>query len=169
MTITVETGSGTNAAANSYVSVANLQAYAANRGYTLPGTDAACEILLIKAMDYIEAQRERFQGYKVSTTQPLQWPRAYVMIDNWPVSTSTIPDALIRAQCELAVAAYTNTLQPTITPTEVGAVKRKRVEGAVDVEYFDAKSWQRTLPQFTAAEALLAVVCKSTRPMMIRA
>lgn len=169
MTITVETGSGSNASANSYVSVAGLQAYAANRGYTLPGTEAACEILLIKAMDYIEAQRERFQGIKVQSTQPLQWPRAYVWIDNWPVSQSTIPDALIRAQCELAVAAYTADLQPTITPTEIGAVKRKRVEGAVDVEYFDAKSWQRTLPQFTAAEALLAVVCKSTRPMMIRA
>lgn len=169
MTITVETGSGTDTTANSYASVATLQAYAAARGYTLPGTDAACEKLLIKAMDYIEAQRERFQGYKAHSTQPLQWPRAWVMIDNWPVSTSTIPDALVRAQCELAVAAYTADLQPTITPTELGSVKRKRIEGAIDVEYFDAKSWQRTLPQFTAAEALLAVVCKSMRPMAIRA
>ncbi len=169
MTITVETGSGSNSSANSYASVAGLQAYAANRGYTLPGTDAACEILLIKAMDYIEAQRNRFQGFKVSQTQPLQWPRAYVTIDDWPISISTIPDALIRAQCELAVAAYTAELQPTITSTEMGAVKRKRVEGAVEVEYFDAKSWQRTLPQFTAAEALLAVVCKSTKPFLVRA
>ena len=57
MTITVETGSGDNASANSYVSVADFKAYADARGYSYPGTDPACEKLLIKAMDYIEAQR----------------------------------------------------------------------------------------------------------------
>ena len=46
-------------------------------------------------------------------------------------------------------------LQPNVLPTDVGTAKRKRVEGAVDVEYYEAAS-KRVLPQFTAAENLLA-------------
>lgn len=168
MTIIVETGSGDNASANSYVSVADFKAYADARGYSYPGTDAAVEKLLIKAMDYLEAQRKRYQGVKSRNTQPLQWPRAGVAIDNYGISSDVIPADLVRAQCELAVAAYTLTLQPNIIPSDTGPVKRKRVEGAIDVEYFDAAS-KIVLPQFTAAERLLAPLCKSNGFAVCRA
>jgi len=159
MTITVETGSGDNASANSYVSVADFKAYADARGYSYPGTDPACEKLLIKAMDYIEAQRNLYQGIKSKNTQPLQWPRYGVSVDGYWILTTTIPPELVRAQCELAVAAYTLALQPNVLPTDTGTAKRKRVEGAVDVEYYEAAS-KRVLPQFTAAENLLAPLYK---------
>lgn len=168
MTITVETGSGENASANSYVSVADFQAYADARGYSYPATDAACEQLLIKAMDYLEAQRNRYQGYKAIRTQPLQWPRSWVVIDGYSPDAYTIPRELISAQCELAVAAYTVSLQPDILPTTTGPTKRKRVEGAVEVEYFEAAS-KRSLPQFTAAERLLAPLYKQGGFMVERA
>ena len=45
-TIVVEDGTGTNAAANSYVTEAELTTYAADRGVTLT---AATDVLLIKA------------------------------------------------------------------------------------------------------------------------
>ena len=74
--------------------------------------------------------------------------------------TTTIPPELVRAQCELAVAAY------TLAPAAERAADRcghrqggKRVEGAVDVEYYEAAS-KRVLPQFTAAENLLAPLYK---------
>jgi len=169
MTITVETGSGTNAAANSYVSVADFQAYADARGYSYSDTDAGCEILLIKAMDYIEARRSRFQGIKTSSTQPLQWPRSWVYIDDYIVENDTIPTELIKAQCELAVAAYTIDLQPTLQPSTVGQVKAKRVDGAVSIEYFESAASKFSLPQFTAANGYLDVVCKPKTSFMVRA
>jgi len=168
MTITVETGSGSNSAANSYASVATLQAYATARGFTLPGTDVACEILLIKAMDYIEALRDRFQGYKSRQSQPLQWPRAFVWVDGYPIATTDIPAQLVHAQCELAIIAYTTDLMPTISPTDVGPAKRKRVEGAVDVEYFEAPG-KRTQPLFVRAEALINAICRPVASRLIRA
>ena len=169
MTITVETGSGTNAAANSYASVATLQAYAEARGYTLPDTDAGCELLLIKAMDYIESRRSRFQGIKTSSAQPLQWPREWVIIDGYAINNDAIPTELIKAQCELAVAAYTIDLQPTLQPSTVGQVKSKRIEGAVSIDYFESAASKYSLPQFTAANGLLDVVCKPKTAFMVRA
>ncbi len=169
MTITVETGSGTNAAANSYVSVADFQAYADARGYSYPDTNAACEKLLIKAVDYIEARRTRFQGIKTSSTQPLQWPREWVFIDDYAINNDTIPTELIRAQCELAVAAYTIDLQPTLQPSTVGQAKSKSVDGAVSIEYFESAASKYSLPQFTAANGYLDVICKPKTSFMVRA
>jgi len=64
--IIVEDGTGTNQAANSYCAVADLRNYALLRNVTLPVADDDCAVLLIKAMDYIEAQRDRFKGVKTS-------------------------------------------------------------------------------------------------------
>lgn len=169
MTIIVETGSGDNAAANSYVSVADFQAYADARGQSYPGTDAGCEILLIKAADYIEGMRNRFQGVKSSQTQPLQFPRAWVYVDSYPVASDSIPVEVIRAQCELAIAAYTIDLQPTLQTSTTGAVKSKSIDGAVSVEYFESAASKRSLPQFTAAMKPLDAVCKPKTAMLVRA
>lgn len=168
MTITVETGSGDNPAANSYVSVAGLQGYAELRGYTLPDTDAACEILLIKAMDFVEARRNRFQGVKSSNTQPLQWPRSGVAIDGYGIDSDAIPQELIKAQCELAVSAYTVALQPSILPTDNGQVQSKTVEGAVSISFFEVAGARR-LPSFTAAESLLSVISRPSGCWVSRA
>lgn len=168
MAIIVETGSGTNPAANSYVSVANLQLFATMRGYTLPSADADCEPLLIKAMDYIESKRSAFQGVKVYTDQPLQFPRAYVYVDDCAVDSATIPPEVINAQCELAVAAYTITLQPTLQPSDVGAVTKKRVEGAVEVNYAASAGASFSRPQFTAAESWLKPLYRPMSGNLVR-
>lgn len=55
---------------NSYVTEAELTTYANDRGVTLVATPA---VLLIKAMDYIEAQD--YKGCKTEEDQALQWPR----------------------------------------------------------------------------------------------
>lgn len=66
ITLVVEDGTGSNPDANSYCAVADLQTYASMRSRALPSADDDCAILLIQAMDYIEAQRDRFKGVKTS-------------------------------------------------------------------------------------------------------
>ena len=82
MTLIVEDGSIVENA-NSYVSVDDARTFASLRGVTLPASDAEVEVLLIKATDFIEAQRLRFQGSKVNQDQALQWPRTGVYVDGF--------------------------------------------------------------------------------------
>lgn len=98
MALIVEDGSVVSNA-NSYISIADFETYAAARDYTIVGTS---ETLLIKAMDYLEAQS--YKGIKYTSTQALQWPRVDVVIDSYLVDTDTIPTELINAQCEVAMA-----------------------------------------------------------------
>lgn len=98
MTLIVETGAVVEGA-NSYISTANFTTYATARNYTLV---SGAETLLIQAMDYLESQD--FLGLKYSYTQALQWPRTNVVIDNWWIPVTTIPQLLIDAQCEIAMA-----------------------------------------------------------------
>lgn len=99
MALVIETGSGGNAAANSYATAAQLNDYADARGVTVAG-DA--EQLLLRAMDYAESLA--FAGRKASATQPLQWPRVGVSLDGYPVASDAIPAELVRAQIVTALA-----------------------------------------------------------------
>jgi hypothetical protein len=151
--LTVENGSLPNEA-NSYVSVSDTRVFAVARGITLPVTDAAVEVLLIRAMDYIEALRAEFQGSKLSKEQTLQWPRTGVVVDGFPVDDDAIPVCLVQAQMRLACYAQAN--GGTLTATSDGRVViEERVEGAIDVKYADHGD-SAPQPQFPEADALLA-------------
>lgn len=103
MPLVVEDGTG-KADAQSYVSEADAQTYAAARGLTLPADAGAVAQLLLRAMDYIEGFRDRFKGEKTNAgVQALQWPRTCVELDgaDWP--TNALPPDLIAAQCVMAV------------------------------------------------------------------
>ncbi len=152
MSLTVEDGSLPNAA-NSYISVSDTRAFALARGIALPATDAAVEVLLVKAMDYIEALRAEFKGSKLSAAQSLQWPRVGAIVDGFPVANSEIPAVLPKAQAQLACDAAT---LGTLTPIGDGRVViEERVEGAVDIKYADHGD-NNPQPQLTAARHLLA-------------
>jgi len=69
MAITVETGAIV-AGANSYVSVVDLDAYLLLRGMT---TSLDKEVMLIKAMDWLEIQK--YKGDQLTCDQVLQFPR----------------------------------------------------------------------------------------------
>ena len=127
MTITVEDGSIVSGA-NSYVTEAELTAYATARGVTLT---TGAEQLLIEAMDYIEAQS--FIGTKKTATQALQWPRDNVYVDGYYIESTTIPNDLKTAQKATALA-----IQNGNGPQNVlsAAVKREKVD-VIEVEYQD--------------------------------
>jgi hypothetical protein len=150
MSLTLEDGTG-KSDAQSFVSVADFEAYAALRGISdLPAAEADKEVMLIKASDYISSLRGRFQGYKTSQTQALQFPRSGASLDGYELASDSIPQVLIDAQCELALAVHAG---KDLMPTNDGKVVISQKVGDL------AKSFQPlgTVPkqEFTAALKLL--------------
>ena len=71
------------AEANSYVTVEEARAFALLRGVILSAVDADVEILIIEAMDYVEAKGSKFKGMKYTRDQDLQWPRSGATVDGY--------------------------------------------------------------------------------------
>lgn len=157
MALVIENGSGSDPGANSYAAIAQLRAYAAARGKTLPVADAECEVAMTKAMDYLEAQRDRYTGMRTSRTQPLQWPRTGATVDGYLLAVDEIPHELVAAQLALAVEAAAGTdLLPTAGTASTGPVVAQEVVGAVKVQYAPGEA--RTRPLVQAAEGMLAAL-----------
>jgi hypothetical protein len=158
ITIVVETGLGTTPTANSYASVADLVAYAAQKGAVLPVAADDQAAMLLNAMEYVEAQRGRFKGVKTSQVnnnspdygyfapvsngiaaegagdQPLQWPRTDVWIDNGLLGPNTIPRELVYGQLAQALRLNDQNLNPSKYEVR-GPVTEQTVSGAVTVRY----------------------------------
>lgn len=98
MAIIVEDGTGV-ANANSYVSVADFEAFALARGITILGDP---ETLLIRAMDYIESLD--YCGKRLYSSQSLQWPRYNVWVDDYPIPINMIPTELKNALMQTALS-----------------------------------------------------------------
>jgi len=139
MAVIVETGTG-SATANSYVSEADLAAYASARGITLTATTEALQTqILLRAMDYLEQQN--FKGSKYSEAQALQWPRLSVFIDGFSIDYNEIPQLLIDALCEIAIGVDAGN-SPL---ADVSRETKKEKVGAIEVEYMDGARSQTYL------------------------
>ena len=140
-TIIVENGTVV-AGANSYVSEADLTAYASDRGLTLT---AATDVLLIKAMDYIESLS--FIGDKHTEAQPLQWPRDEVYIDRHYIERETIPKELKNGVYTAALA-----IDAELDPLRIieRATKREKVD-VIEVEYANSAASQTIVRTISAA------------------
>ena len=110
MPLTVETGTG-SATAESYATVAQADAYLAARGHTAWAdleTDVK-EQSLRKATEYMFAAYSlRWAGYRMTATQALDWPRAYVprvpaMTGTLYYADNAVPVEVQRACAELAL------------------------------------------------------------------
>lgn len=139
--------------ANSYASAEEARAYAALRGLTLPvapaeGVDPV-EQYLIQAMDFIEAQRARFQGTKVDAAQALQFPRNDVYIDGELFAYDDIPLTLKQAQIRLAIELSAG-VDPMATVS--GPFVKKETVGPISTEYSESNYLGPSIP---AVDALL--------------
>lgn len=94
--LTVETGSGV-AGANTYVSLADAQAFIDARELSVTLTDG----LLLRAMDALSTVR--LKGYKTNTGNPLPMPRTS-LYDNEgsSIASNVVPQQIINAQIWLA-------------------------------------------------------------------
>lgn len=137
--------------ADSYASLDEYKARAANLGWTLSGTDAADEVNLRRAAVAID-ETYSFIGMKQYQFQARSWPRLVNdLVDDWPIDPDTVPPAIKAAQMELAYQ-----IQGGADPlaTVEAPVKRKREKIDVieeETEYAGAQ----TLPRFTAIDRIL--------------
>jgi hypothetical protein len=152
MALIIEDGTG-KVDAQSYAEVATLETYAALYGVTLAAADdAAKEVLLVKAMLFIESQS--FKGMKSTQAQALQYPRYNVCIDGYLISNDVIPNILINAQCETAISIDTGT-DPMDDISRV--VTREKI-GALEFEY---QKGGRVTTYIQKAESLLSKLTHS--------
>jgi len=149
---------GTNVAnANSVATVAELRAYAALRGLTVPTAEADCEVILINGMDYLNSIEDKYQGYRTyyDVGQSLCFPRDGICEFGREIY-GEIPQRLKDAQCQLAVDANTNDL---LAPGDGREVVEKKV-GPLTTKWNANGS---TAPQYspTAANAIIAPLLKA--------
>ena len=152
MAFTVETGANV-AGANSYVDVAYADAYHADMGnaaWALLATPAK-QTALMKATQYIETKYSGlFKGQRTNTTQPLQWPRAFVIqyeerrnvgqqtfgYTEPYLASNLIPPKLKDAVCEAALKSTTADLNPDldrggkVLSVKVGPIEQTFAPGA---------------------------------------
>ena len=156
MALVIEDGTG-KTDANSYVTVEEARSYASARGTELPDDDAQVESLLVRAMDYLEAQRGKYQGTKTYPgLQALQWPRSGVVIDcDYNLPDNIIPTELKNAQKQLALEVFSGLV---LLPSSDGRVVKREKVDVIETEYMtgqDLGSGATMGPSFPAVDALL--------------
>lgn len=140
------------ASADSYATLAEYQAYVTAQGFVpLTGTDGAQEAELRRAAVVID-DTYSFIGLQQYQYQARAWPRLVrQLVDDWPIDPDTIPDAIRRAQMEMAYQIHGGA-DPFATYD--GAVKRKREKVDVieeETEYTGGKG----RPMFTGVDRIL--------------
>ena len=160
MALIVADGTG-RADAESYISVADASTYHTNRGNTAwaAASSGDQETALRRAADYMQqAYRLRWKGYRVWLSQALDWPRSGVIYRDSYLSafylTTEVPGEVRHAQCELALRALSESLNPDVTQ----AIKSETV-GPLKVEY---DSYSPPGPVFISIDQLLLPLLKGT-------
>ena len=156
-TLIVEYGSCPEGS-NSYISIADADAYLVPRGLwpvtpDVPGENegdpaapdpvmvAAKESALLRAADYLNTLQ--WYGQPVDWQRTMAWPRIGVQLpDGGTIPMSLVPKAVAQAQAELAGLIYggTNPLAPVERGGKVIAESHSTTEGSVDVIGGDSKS-----------------------------
>jgi len=130
MALIIEDGSGI-ADAESYATTEQLADYAAKFGVTIPEDMLAQEALLRRSALVMNGMK--WKGRRAHEEQALAWPREGVQVDGAYKRNNYIPREIFYGQLALATEIHKDDLTPP--ETRQGAVIRKRVEGAVEVEY----------------------------------
>lgn len=170
MSLIVESGAGLPNA-ESYISAADADTYHANRGNAAWAAldTAGKEQALRAATDYMrQTYRLRWIGMRVTITQALDWPRAWVPIVDSPggyhgfpnyLALDVVPPEVVSACAELALRASAAPLLPDVGPQ----VTREQV-GPVSVDYLPGG--RQTL-HFAAVDALLAPWLKGRGSVLV--
>jgi hypothetical protein len=164
MSLITETGTG-DSTAESYASVTDADTYQANRGNDTWPTISTLqkEQALRRATDYMMGEyRGRWLGYRVTTTQALDWPRNSVVTNDGHfnsygyivVSYTIVPNEVKNACIELALRAAAGEL---LSDQERGTLEEG--VGPVKIKY-DINTKQRTI--FPQIDAMLKVYLKNS-------
>lgn len=182
--IVVEDGSATNPNANSYISLADADAYLVPRGLwavtpDVPGENegdsavpdpvmtAAKESALLRAADYLNTLQWR--GQPVDWQRTMAWPRIGVpQPGGGTITMSLVPKAVPKAQAELAGLIYggTNPLAPVERGGKVIAESHSTTEGSIDVIGGDSKSDSYTYADGAPIETYFPAVSGLLRALL---
>lgn len=152
------------AGANSFVTRAEVIAYASARGVTLPDTEAT-DVHAVNAMDYLWSLC--FRGSPVDPDQPLMFPRKGLLDgDDLPGYEYTIPAGIKQAQLQLALDSA-NGIKLLASSNPAAEVKRVKV-GPLEREFFAPPSLtlDGTPPLELATALLKPFVCNDA--MLLR-
>lgn len=168
MALVVEDGTGLSTA-ESYMSVADATAYHLARGnaaWAGLASDTVREQKLRLASDYMVATyRERWAGWRVNSTQALDWPRYEVpmpdtvggLVMNYYPSNA-VPAIVARACAELALRAIDGDLAPDLD----APVVREKV-GPIETEY---AAGARQSTTYRAIDSMLAPLFAASGGML---
>lgn len=145
MALVVETGA-VIAGANSYLAIADADAYHSDRGNTAwsSASDSQKTAAILAATAFLDGRyRPRFKGYRTQPlTQCLEWPRVSVDVDGYQgpkanrmtgryyLQGDIIPQRIKDAVCALALRALSGSLSPDLDP----AVSKEKVD-VIEIEY----------------------------------
>lgn len=165
MALIVEDGSIVTGA-TSYVTRADYITYAVTKGITI-ANDSAADVQLVKAAEFIDGKEAQLKGTRSTRDQPMSFPRYDVVIDNWSWSSTEIPRQVIL--CQFALALDVNAGIDLYNPPQSAstAVKRKKVDGAVEIEY--ALGETQKLSRQSTSTALLNSLLRSSGLQLVRA
>lgn len=163
MALIVETGAIV-AGADSYISAADATAFLTSRGSgdawdAVDDKDAA----LRKATDYmVQAYRHRWKGTRVSKDQTLDWPRAWVQVDDleglyagaYYLPNNVVPEEVKQVCAELALQSNTAPLNPVLQ-----RAKSEVKVGEIEIIY-DPNSPEA--PRYRAMDQRLSAYLNST-------
>lgn len=155
MALITETGTGASDA-ESYISVADADAYHANRANSAwsSATTASKEAALRKAASYIDGNY-RFCGCPSNATQALQWPRIGVRLNDYPLATNVIPRQLQYACAELALVALSESLTSAVDSQSVAS----KTVGPISISYAAPRNGGRK--RYPAADDWLSGLMQS--------
>jgi len=151
MAIIVEDGTIV-ADANSYVTLAEVRAYATLRGITVPAADGDLEKHLHLAMDWFES--EDFPSARLDATQELSFPRDVIVVDGVRYMEGAIPKLVKQIICEATCTSVTIALQPQFAGSSLGQLRKKKVD-VLEKEYFPATSTASFMPVLAKLDALM--------------
>ena len=126
------------AGANTFVTDAELLAYANARGLTIAATEPERNTTLILAIDYLVSKEQSLKGCRVSADQELPYPRSGVSANGFTIASDAIPQSLKNAQLELAIQSCTSAL---LVNGEVNNLAGFNVDGVYSETYFSGGSW----------------------------
>ena len=156
MALIVENGSIVPGA-DSWISLADARALAAKYGKELPADDTAAEAALRSGAVYVGLQEPAMCGQRVSAEQSLAYPRKYVFMYGFAVSSDSIPSQIITAQVLAAVEYGAGT--DVRASSDGRVVESERVEGAVAVSYFNNGATGASTTITAAMDALRPLLC----------
>lgn len=160
MSLVVETGEGL-ATADSYISVADATTRHTNLGNTnwaLLSNDEMEQALRRATIHMTNSYRSRWQGYRRTVGQALDWPRVDVVVDQInAIDSDTVPSDIQNACADFALKAAAGDLNADL---ERGIVREK--VGPIETEF------DRNTPQsvrYRAIDMALAPYLKGSSAM----